>query len=409
VKSMRDNKGKPMTIPFELQREYSNSKEFIMQLFCFDLKNNTPVHVWPQSGFEIKVNNRPLALKKAGKKHPDQIADITVSTRPGSNSVQVLSQSYMPYVLVINLMRRSTVDSLMSKITSKKTSSFEVAFQEVKTSFFQNRGSDELEMISSKVSLRCPLTRTPLVTPTRATTCNHLQCFELKNYLLMNERVPTWICPICSKSALYKNLLVDAYMTRILGDFPNTDDMNEVMIQPDGTWQCPTNGVKKRKVEEIIPKGDVLELSDGEDSPKTNGHNPSVQNQDDPLQRIMMQELFSQNHSTTEESAQEQNNEDQLKSYSFACYTCKKTEDTKRCSRCKSISYCGKECQGMDWERHRLECRENGEKPLKQQKVSVSPKTEPARAPMHHDFAPPQNSKSLGSSAEMAIVLSDSD
>lgn len=45
--------------------------------------------------------------------------------------------------------------------------------------------------------------------PCRASTCDHLQCFDASLYLQMNERKPTWTCPVCDKSALYDYLVID--------------------------------------------------------------------------------------------------------------------------------------------------------------------------------------------------------
>lgn len=39
-----------------------------------------------------------------------------------------------------------------------------------------------------------------------------------------------------------------------------------------------------------------------------------------------------------------------------ACEVCGKIEGTKRCSGCKQLSYCGKECQKKDWKRHKTYC-----------------------------------------------------
>ena len=48
-----------------------------------------------------------------------------------------------------------------------------------------------------------------MTTPCRAKTCNHLQCFDLAMYLQMNERKPTWVCPVCDKPAEFGKLFID--------------------------------------------------------------------------------------------------------------------------------------------------------------------------------------------------------
>ncbi|KAJ8977311.1 hypothetical protein NQ317_009329 [Molorchus minor] len=57
----------------------------------------------------------------------------------------------------------------------------------------------------------CPLGKMRMTTPCRAVTCSHLQCFDASLYLQMNERKPTWNCPVCDKPSLYDNLVIDGY------------------------------------------------------------------------------------------------------------------------------------------------------------------------------------------------------
>jgi hypothetical protein len=40
----------------------------------------------------------------------------------------------------------------------------------------------------------------------------------------------------------------------------------------------------------------------------------------------------------------------------FKCGVCKK-EAFQRCKRCKSVWYCGRDCQVGDWPRHKADCK----------------------------------------------------
>ncbi|MEQ2303887.1 hypothetical protein AMECASPLE_021329 [Ameca splendens] len=69
----------------------------------------------------------------------------------------------------------------------------------------------EIATTSLRVSLLCPLGKMRLTVPCRAVTCSHLQCFDAALYLQMNEKKPSWICPVCDKNAAYENLIIDGW------------------------------------------------------------------------------------------------------------------------------------------------------------------------------------------------------
>ena len=52
------------------------------------------------------------------------------------------------------------------------------------------------------IPLPLQLVKMRLSVPCRAETCAHLQCFDAVFYLQMNEKKPTWMCPVCDKPAL---------------------------------------------------------------------------------------------------------------------------------------------------------------------------------------------------------------
>ena len=55
--------------------------------------------------------------------------------------------------------------------------------------------------------------------PCRPTTCDHLQCFDASLFLMMNEKKPTWTCPVCDSPAKYDDLMVDGYFQVSLAPF----------------------------------------------------------------------------------------------------------------------------------------------------------------------------------------------
>jgi len=52
--------------------------------------------------------------------------------------------------------------------------------------------------------------------PCRSVTCDHLQCFDAITYLRMNEKKPTWFCPVCDRHAEYNKLIIDGSVTQLL-------------------------------------------------------------------------------------------------------------------------------------------------------------------------------------------------
>ncbi|XP_036274073.1 E3 SUMO-protein ligase PIAS2 isoform X7 [Pipistrellus kuhlii] len=86
-----------------------------------------------------------------------------------------------------------------------------------------------------------PLGKMRLTIPCRAVTCTHLQCFDAALYLQMNEKKPTWICPVCDKKAAYESLILDGLFMEILSD---CSDVDEIKFQEDGSW-CPMRPKKE--------------------------------------------------------------------------------------------------------------------------------------------------------------------
>ena len=48
--------------------------------------------------------------------------------------------------------------------------------------------------------------------PCRSHQCDHLQCFDAITFLQMNERKPTWFCPVCDRNADFNRLIIDGFV-----------------------------------------------------------------------------------------------------------------------------------------------------------------------------------------------------
>lgn len=74
----------------------------------------------------------------------------------------------------------------------------------------------EPELLSSCVSLQCPLDLGRLRLPAVGAQCDHISCFNLKTYLRLCWSSGLWQCPICGKPALLNDLRLSRPMQDIL-------------------------------------------------------------------------------------------------------------------------------------------------------------------------------------------------
>lgn len=115
-------------------------------------------------------------------------------------------------------------------VLSPSTSKFEMARQGV-VHFLTD--PDGLTVSSMKVSLRCPLALTRITTPVKGKRCQHVQCFDLINFLEYSRRSSKFDCPVCNKNTAYPAMLViSPYIEHALEKYKDSD---EVEIFQDGS------------------------------------------------------------------------------------------------------------------------------------------------------------------------------
>ena len=179
-----------------------------------------------------------------------------------------------------------TSDDLLDRL--KKKGQRETAYTRQLIVDKLNNDDDDVASTSLKVTVSCPLGKMRMRVPCRPQTCAHLQCFDAGTFLQMNERKPTWNCPVCDSKALYTDLLIDGYFQEVLESKDLPQEENEIILESDGTWKpvpkeekekeekaakekASGNGGENNKDEEI----DCIDLSDDDEPLPPSGAPPA--------------------------------------------------------------------------------------------------------------------------------------
>ncbi|XP_035269176.1 E3 SUMO-protein ligase PIAS4-A [Anguilla anguilla] len=134
----------------------------------------------------------------------------------------------------------------------------------------------EIATTGLRVSLICPLVKMRLGVPCRVLTCAHLQCFDAVFFLQMNEKKPTWTCPVCDKPAPFELLTIDGLLSEILKE---TEDVEEIEYLTDGSWR-PIRDEKERDKERErsnTPDYPVLDICSSEANGLSPAHSSTSQ------------------------------------------------------------------------------------------------------------------------------------
>jgi len=136
------------------------------------------------------------------------------------------------YAYCIHVVKPQTVDDLFNKLLQRGKRPALEAKQDIINKMQQDAESD-VSTLSLEVSLICPLGKSRMQTPARPRSCTHLQCFDVRIFLMMNANRPSWMCPVCHKEANFTELQIDGYFSEIIEK--STED--EIEFNKDGSWK----------------------------------------------------------------------------------------------------------------------------------------------------------------------------
>ncbi|BFY97268.1 hypothetical protein BsWGS_00310 [Bradybaena similaris] len=197
------------------------------------------------SQIQLRVNNKPATLPNViptnkpnvEPKRPGRPVDITSLCRLSptvSNAITVTwaADFTRSFCMAVYLVRKLTSDTLLTRLKQFGNRHSDHTKALIKEKLAQDPDS-EIATTSLRVSLMCPLGKMRIQIPCRASICTHLQCFDAATYLMMNERKPTWMCPVCDRPCPYDKLIIDGYFVEICRQSPSCID---IIFHEDGSW-----------------------------------------------------------------------------------------------------------------------------------------------------------------------------
>ncbi|OQR92056.1 SUMO ligase [Achlya hypogyna] len=237
-----------------------------LQLRCFALCHGlSEGHSWPTTS-QISVNGYAVQLVQRANPGQTNVSKVLRELplnlgqhcRPGRNVVEIRGndQHGMLYAFLVQRVARESLDSLVAVV---QANSRHVTYDSAKQNVIASFGDDDDDIVATctMLSVRCPLGLSVIELPARGVHCQHLQCFDLKTFLMFNKsaRSRAWKCIVCHKFIALNDLRIDPFLKALLAQVADDEELEEVEIFPDATWKKRVDEeaeakAKKPKVEE---------------------------------------------------------------------------------------------------------------------------------------------------------------
>ncbi|XP_045501673.1 E3 SUMO-protein ligase PIAS3 isoform X2 [Colias croceus] len=249
----------------------SNKLDYVIQAqlrFCLLETSCEQEDYFPPS-VNVKVNNKmcplpnPIPTNKPTPEpkrppRPVNISSLVKLSPTVANTIHVswAADFTRAYVLSVFMVKKLTSAELLQRLKNKGTKNPDYTRSLIKEKLSEDYDS-EIATTSLRVSLMCPLGKMRMSCPCRPANCPHLQCFDASLFLQMNERKPTWLCPVCDRPAPYDSLVVDGYFQEVLTSGRLAGDCNEIQLHADGSWSAHS---PPPRVPQVAPAAEPVTL-----------------------------------------------------------------------------------------------------------------------------------------------------
>jgi hypothetical protein len=183
---------------------------------------------------EITFNQTPIKDNVKGIKNKPgtaKPADLTPFINPQNVLEMVYAFTKQDFLVFCYMVEKVPPNRLLQKILASPRTPKDVTVQEIVAG---NDDDDEIQEMSTVLSLKCPVSFMRMKYPVKSIYCHHLPCFDALQFIYLQEQVATWNCPYCNNKISVKDLSLNEYVLDILKN--TSDDCDSVEIDLDGSW-----------------------------------------------------------------------------------------------------------------------------------------------------------------------------
>lgn len=250
---------------------------FQMRICLFEPGAIELTDCWPNK-LHIRVNDKFCELPETDSKRRTRtkanrsvqpINECTQYLKLNPNIYNTVILNWIPdgktYIMGTFLVKKLTTKELLQKLYDKEPKSSKDTKNDIIKSLADV--DPELAATSYRFCLVCPLGKIRMEIPAKSTKCVHLQCFDARTFISMNEIKSTWKCPICHKPCFYDDLQIQSYFLEVVSSPNLPDDCKEIEILAEGEWKVYKENKKPVEIVADIEENpiDSINLDESDD------------------------------------------------------------------------------------------------------------------------------------------------
>jgi len=167
------------------------------------------------------------------------------------------------YYMEVNIVESIDVEDMVKLVQHNNIlCSMSLKTKEKTVEMLNVSDSDVVEPLSYNFSLLCPISKLKMKLPSRSINCRHIQCFDLRTFILLNKIKSNWTCPICKTSILMEELVVDSFFLDVINSSTLPENCSEIILSSNDKWEPY-----------IEPKKETLENNQSESDDENSENN----------------------------------------------------------------------------------------------------------------------------------------